>query len=144
MRWNWKLLQPMKAKRLATKNSPLLSLLIDGVLFCNSREFVEPKIFANDSNAGKTREATVVLFVICNDVFAWGCADAESFTTADIEPLYRAHIANKTWGSTIWCLKKRNEQPQLPVKKAMQKDGAWSDDLDALSENRYDKRAAEL
>lgn len=100
-------------------------LLRDEVLFCNT---------------GKT---TVVLFVIANDVFAWGCADVEHFTTADISVLYKMHAADKRWGRIRWLCIQRNQKPQGPVMQSMKADGAWDDVLDALPENYFDARWAE-
>lgn len=85
---------------------------------------------------GGKNHKTVVLFVNCNDVFAWAQSDGECFTHADIEPLYRLHKQG-AWGSAKWCCIHRNEKPQAPVEKLMKDAGLWDDVMDALPENYY-------
>lgn len=89
---------------------------------------------------------TTCLYVLCNDVFAWGYADAEPIKNNDwkepseIIDLYRLWKENKLWGSTQWVCLKRNQQPQAPIKKRMIEDGAWNEQLENLPENYYDIR----
>ena len=68
--------------------------------------------------------------VICNDVFAWGCADDEDMRHDDIEPLYRMWLKDQSWGPAVWCIKRRNQIPQKPVEDRIRKEGIW--DLDSL------------
>lgn len=68
--------------------------------------------------------------VNCNDVFAWGCADAESMLHDDIEQLYRMWRKDPTWGAAVWCMIRRNQMPQKPVEERIRSAGVW--DLDAL------------
>lgn len=100
-------------------------LLLDDKVFCNTGTF-------ND-------EKTVCLFVNCSDVFAWGCADAEAFTTSDIPAIWKLYHENQNYGTAKWCCLKRNMQPQAPVKQRMIEHGVWDDAMEALPENRYDK-----
>ena len=72
------------------------------------------------------------VFVNCNDLFYWACADGESLDDSDVEYLYRCYLTNNNWGGSIWACKKRNLQPQVPMKKDMIKDGVWTDELEAL------------
>jgi len=109
-------------------------LLKDGILFCNSREY-----YYN----GKKDGETIVLFVICNDVFAWGCADAEDLLTSEIENLYNLHMKDKKCGAIKWCCIKRNEKPQYPMVKWMEENGSWDEVLENLPENYYDKMCRE-
>jgi hypothetical protein len=95
-------------------------LLREGKLFCNTGKFQE--------------DETVVLFVNCNDLFYWGTADAEHFTTEDISELYKMWEKDNLWGTDKWCCKHRNLQPQVPVKEDMKKQGVWEDWMDKLPE----------
>jgi hypothetical protein len=45
----------------------LIRLLTDDILFANSRKYLDL-----DQFGGKENSETIVLFVICNDVFYWG------------------------------------------------------------------------
>jgi hypothetical protein len=73
--------------------------------------------------------------VNCNDVFAWGCADAEPMMHEDIESLYRMWKKDPQWGASVWCILRRNEMPQKPVYDAIKKAGIWDLDQMGLGQN---------
>lgn len=103
----------------------LARLLREDILFANSREYFCP--------CSKTKkEETIVLFVNLNDVFWWATADAESIALDELPELFSEWEKNNKWGHVIWGCKKRNLQPQIPMKKKMIEDGAWRDDLESL------------
>lgn len=85
------------------------------------------------SNTGSDK--TIVLYVNCNDVFMWGCADAEDITTDQIESLYNLHFENKKWGTMKWACINRNLQPQSPIVRDMKIDKYWDDILEGLRPN---------
>lgn len=76
---------------------------------------------------------------LCSDMFAWGCADAERITDEDLSSVYELWKTDPEWGLDKWVLRKRNEQPQAPVKRLMIDAGVWDQSLEALPENLYDK-----
>ena len=78
------------------------------------------------------------LNVNCNDIFAWGCADAEEIAHDEIQGLYDLWFADRTWGPAKWCAIKRRQQPQPPVIAAMKKAGTWDTCMDALGANTQD------
>jgi hypothetical protein len=94
-------------------------LLQDGILFVNDG----------------TDPESIYLFVECNDVFAWGHADAEHLYTEDLLELYKLHMLNPNWGSVQWVSFKRNMQPQDSIIAAMKENGSWNDRLEALPKN---------
>lgn len=107
----------------------LAILLKESILFSNEASFsytFEGKIY---------NEKTTGLFVNCNDIFAWGCADAENLPYDQISILYKMWKDDNKWGFAKWCCKIRNQQPQSPVKKDMIKDGSWDEEMDKLSAN---------
>ena len=106
-------------------------LLLNEVLFPNSR-----KIVWEGWNGGEQsiEPETLVLFVNCNDVFAWACADAESVTMPELPALYELWRADHTWGPTQWCIEKRKQRPQKPVEREMRAVGAWREAYDALGQ----------
>lgn len=119
----------------------LARLLLDGILFCNERETVEyewgakdGKLFIDESKPTSKGESTTVLYVLCNDIFYWGTADAERLTNAEIGPLFKMYTdpANKGWGHIKWCCFKRKLRPQVPVVEDMKKDGVWDAAMEAL------------
>lgn len=108
----------------------LSELLKDGVLFCNNRDYgLNSKIYGQ----------TIVLFVLLNDVFSWGCADAEDLLTTEIEGLYNFYLKDKKCGVIKWACIKRNQKPQGPMVKYMKENGSWDETLEKLPENLYDK-----
>lgn len=107
------------------ENKALACLLADDICFLN------------------VREGTTVVYVIANDVFAWGCADAENITNSDgdedseIYALYKFWKENQTYGPIKWLCLKRNEQPQDPIRKRMIEVGYWDETLEKLPPNYY-------
>jgi hypothetical protein len=108
----------------------LAHMLIAGIVFLNSHHW------ENDWPE-KARQAPALL-VECNDVFAWACAEAEEFGHHEIESLYKAWQADKTWGTAKWCCIKRQQKPQPPVEAAMRKAGSWDAVMEALPANTKD------
>ncbi len=106
-------------------------LLKNDMLFCNERQYTE-------YNDKAILGSTIVLFVICNDIFAWGCADAEDLPLSELPNLYKMWEKDPKWGTAKWCCFRRKEKPQGPVAEAMKKHGSWDDELEKLPENYYD------
>ncbi len=104
-------------------------LLIDDVVFVNSRDYYYK---------GQKEGHTIVLFVNCNDVFAWGCADSEDVSSGDIPSLFEAHMQDKRYGSDKWCCQQRQQKPQAPLEKMMREYGSWDDTMEQLPANKYD------
>lgn len=117
-------------KEYVDEESALAILLADGVLFSNFREY---------GWDGRVEGRTTILFVNCNDVFAWGCADAESLPHKQIGPLLKMHLADETWGAIKWCCIQRQQRPQPPVERDMRAAGAWDGTMEALPLNADDK-----
>lgn len=104
----------------------LALMLINDVIFINSHWWEE--------EWPERARGTISLNVNCNDVFAWGCSDAEALPHAEIENLYRAWRKDPHWGAAIWCMLQRKQMPQKPVEAAIRKAGVW--DLDSLNLNK--------
>lgn len=62
--------------------------------------------------------APVTFLVNCNDVFFWGCADAEHVTRENVDELERAYAdcraasGHPTYGAALFCARLRKERPQ--------------------------------
>lgn len=110
----------------------IIKLLQDEVCFCGSIWHPDKPWHPKQEGYSPDNFLAIGIYVNCNDVFYWAQAEGEHFGFEDLEDLYRAHVLNPQWGSTIWACKHRNLQPQVPVKKEMIKDGAWNDELEAL------------
>ena len=122
---------------LPNEEEMLAKLLQEGILFCNSRKYL-------DLDDKTVNPETIVLFVNCNDVFAWGCADAESLTLEELPGLFKLFEVCDITASTIWVCKKRKEKPQAPVVDWLKEHNGWDAELEALPENQYDKRCREV
>lgn len=105
-------------------------LLDNGCLFLNSRKYVD-----NWKGKEETQPETLVMFLNCNDVFAWACADACEVTSDELPRLFDMARADEKYGAIKWACIKRNLQPQKPLKDKMIKDGVWTEELDKLPPN---------
>lgn len=106
-------------------------MLLGGVLFVNSRKYM------CDYRKSLQKE-TLVLFLNCNDTFAWGGTDAEEVSYEDIKDLYKMWKASPVHGTTKWVCVRRNEKPQKPLQELLKKAGEWDDIFEKLPENRSD------
>jgi hypothetical protein len=115
----------------------LALLLLNDVVFLNNNWWRK--------DWPKDAKKMISINVNCNDVFAWGCADAEGINYSDLEDLWDHFEKDPISGPTIWCIKKRKEMPQRPVEKKIREAGIW--DLDKIKEecklenNHYDTRS---
>jgi len=86
----------------------LAYLLLEDVVFLNNGWW-------NEEQGKPWGKDAVSIHVNCNDIFAWGCADAEDATHGDLVELAKIHAADPEWGLVMWCIKKRKMMPQSPV-----------------------------
>ncbi len=79
------------------------------------------------------------LFVMCNDVFAWACADCEPLPFDKLQEVYDMYVKDPNWGPEVWCIQQRKHMPQSPVAKAIKEGGIWDLDTMGLEPNVYDE-----
>jgi hypothetical protein len=112
----------------------LALLLINEVVFINDSWY--------EKDWPEEAKRQIRILVSCNDIFAWGCSDAESIEYGELFDLYEFWRKDPGWGGAIWCMIKRKELPQEPVAKYIKQAGIW--DLQALKaehglrDNYYD------
>lgn len=104
-------------------------LILNEVLFANSRPFVENPWAPKDQH--RVREETLVLYVRCNDTFAYA-SDAECITLNELPKLYDLWAAKKHWGVIKWVALKRKTKPLSRAIERMKAAGAWDEELEAL------------
>lgn len=109
----------------------LIELLQNEVIFLNSFWF-------EDECPDRAKKA-IGVFVICNDTFAWGCADGEDLPYDEIGNLYQMWKRDPSWGADVWCMVRRNQMPQKPVEEEIRKAGIWDLDSLKLGENWQDE-----
>ena len=105
------------------RENALAAMILAGAVFLNSNWWEE--------EWPEAARKTVALCVNTNDVFAWGCADAETMTHGEIEQVYRYWVQDRAWGTAVWAMVKTKQLPQKPVADRIRKDGIW--DLAALA-----------
>lgn len=88
--------------------------------------FNENVLFINNGHWDKSWPTDkITVHVLCNDIFAWGCADAEDLAYSEIDELYEMYLKDENYGAAAFCIKKRKMRPQTPVKDQMDKAGIW-------------------
>jgi len=85
--------------------------------------------------SSQSTDETVELRVVCNDIFAFACVDAEKLPYSEIRSLYEMWRADKYWGIVKWCILKRKLMPQKSVLEAMKRMDAWNLDENQLEKN---------
>jgi hypothetical protein len=135
------LIYEMDGKEYFDAEQILSILLKEEVLFCAfSRDFSYDSLKIGE--VYKSGGHSVVLSVLCSDIFAYACADAEDLPYDEIPKLYKEHLRNKKWGSTVWCCIRRNQKPLNKRIEQMKADGAWREELDKLPDNAYESYKA--
>lgn len=125
----------------------LAYLLNEKILHINTRPYIENPY--DDKNKWVlAKKETIVVFVNCNDVFAWGCADSEEIESSEqiykdkvnwLSELLKYHLDDPKWGSVKWCCKKRNQRPQEPLVNRMKEENVWDKEMESLPNNYEDR-----
>lgn len=108
-----------------TEEDYLKYLLCEDVIFINNGWWYEKE-------GVPWKKDAVTLHVGCNDIFAWGCTDAEDITYSELESLYNMVRLDPVYGAAVWCIAKRKRWPQKPVEDDIRKQGIH--DLDKILE----------
>lgn len=90
-----------------------------------------------ETEAGNPGQAG--LYVMCNDLFYWGCADYEPLPENQIRNLYLLWQWSKRYGPDVWCCMMRNMRPQRPIREDMKEKGFWPKCLDSCKPNPDEK-----
>lgn len=101
----------------------LAELLTAEVCFISMQDYLAP---------WNHEEKTSAVVALCNDLFYWGCADAEALPRDEILNLYRMWKANPKWGTDKWCCLHRHLRPQLSIIRDMKADDFWDAELEAM------------
>lgn len=109
------------------ENLALAALLMQGKITLNSHWWKKewPDI----------AKETFSINVNCDDVFAWGCSDAQELDYEELQTLWEYHIKDPRWGCEVWCMTKRGYLPQSPVYNDIQQEGIWNLDNMNLKNN---------
>lgn len=78
------------------------------------------------------------LCMICSDVFAWACSDAEEITVEELDEIYAYYEEDPKYGLTYWICKRRQMQPQKPLADRIREAGLWTQKWDDLPKNTWD------
>jgi len=129
------------------KEQALAELLLNEVVFLNSFWWMHDKfVYDAETKENKTvpmenprwtkdESEFIAIAAICNDVFMWGCADAEPVKYNQILPLYKMWKEDKDWGPVKWACIQRNMQPQKPMIRQMKAASVWDSVMESLEKN---------
>lgn len=73
------------------------------------------------------KDGTLYAFMLCNDLFCWGCADGEEILLSDLPDIRQACEESEEHGGLLWCARKRKMRPQGAYYKHFGKDAALFD-----------------
>lgn len=94
------------------------------------------ELFINNGHWNKDwPKDKITIHLGCNDIFAWGCADAEDISYSDLPEIYEHYIKDPLCGTAVWCIKKRGVMPQKPVYDKIKASGIWNLDEMCLEKN---------
>lgn len=120
----------------------IAQLIREARVFHNYRRYVVNDFGWEPPTPGTERiseHPTMVVFLNCSDVFAWGAADAEQIRSETELKRLVAHLRrDPIYGSLKWACQSRSEQPQSPWIRTLKEAGAWTPLLERLPPNRYD------
>lgn len=123
-------------------SAALTQLVAEDRIFVNYRRYVVNDFHREPLPPGTEQisdHPTMVVFVNCSDVFAWGTADSEQIRSeTDLKRLVAHLRRDPAYGSVKWACQTRDEQPQAPWIQLLKEAGAWTKQLDDLPPNRYD------
>lgn len=124
-------LQAMPDKEMEFEEERALALLlVNDVIFLNDHWWED------DWPEGAKKVTS--LNVSCNDVFAWGCSDAEEMPHDELKNLYRMWRKDPEWGAAVWCMLQRKQMPQKPVEDIIRRAGIWNFEELGLAPNTMD------
>lgn len=121
---------PNSARQSPDAEQMLAALLAAEVVFLNTYHWMEE--WPEDA-----RKMGICIAVNCNDMFAWGCADAQEATLSEVPDIFEHWLKDPKWGTIIWCMKKRNMMPQPPVERMIRVAGFWDLDSMGLEESPF-------
>lgn len=102
-------------------------------------EHLEPLLINEDIYLSSwSKENEFKVFILCNDIFAWGCSDTEEVEFDELPIIAQFVREDKFWGVIKYVCHKRREKPQKPVIKNMKTAGVWDQLLEDLPDNYYD------
>jgi len=117
-----------KEKEEFSSEAALTALLLEQKVFVTARWY--------EDKWPEDAKKMISINVLCNDIFAWGCADAEGLQYNELNDLFNHYEKDSKWGTAVWCIKKRGKLPQKPVYEAIQADEIWNlDEMDLENTN---------
>jgi len=109
----------------------LMELLKEEIVFINDHWWMKHQGWKEE----QTRLFSIN--VVCNDTFLYSCADAIELMFDELDDLYEHHQKDPTYGSTVWCMKKRGQMPLKQLEDRIRHEGLWDLDSMNLSPNKY-------
>jgi hypothetical protein len=89
----------------------------------------------------RARESISVA-VVCNDTFAYACADAEHLPYDQIQPLYQLWRKDSVFGPVIWCMIQRKQKALPQIMDRIKQGGLWDIGELPVGENTLAEKVA--
>lgn len=80
---------------------------------------VENLLITEQLRIAVQEDGSAYLYILCNDVFFWACADLEEVPLAEIPDLIECYKQTPDYGDILWICKKRKLRPQNPFREVM-------------------------
>lgn len=80
----------------------------------------------------------IIISANSNDLFV-PAADGHCLKFSEIKGLYEFWLVNKQWGNVIWLSVYHKEKPREKIVKMMKEQNSWSELMENLPENIYEK-----
>lgn len=91
---------------------------------------MERKIMLNshwwEKDWPKEARKKFAIAVICNDVFYYASADAESIDYLELKDAFMHWEKDNDFGLIVWAIKKRKQKPIPEVYKSIMDEGIWN------------------
>jgi len=110
---------------------PPLLLYEEGCAIFDEKTAIAEMLRAEDVFLNQAKDPeTLCVYALCNDMFAWGCADGQNIPYSEVQNLWMHWQHDKFFGVAVWCARQRGYMFQPPVERDIRKAGIW--DLDAF------------
>lgn len=113
-------------KEYCDEETAIALMLLDQTLFLN--EGICPYTLSNGVNPKSS-----ILYVNCNDTFAYCSSDAEPIPYSQIGELFKLWHQNHTLGPIKWVSLQRQQLPVFEYIKDLKESGMWDESLERLA-----------
>jgi len=78
------------------------------------KDDIETALLEDYASINVCDDDKIGLYVNCNDLFYWACADSEEIEPNELQDLFKCYEKSKSFGGFLWACKKTGMRPQTP------------------------------